>query len=73
MANTAALSKAIADGLRLLRKLNATMNNKYSHNPVKLAAWNTASHIERAPRRGKSSPATDDTKPTTGGETTPKA
>lgn len=51
--NTAALSMAIDAGLTLVGKLNAAMNNKYSRNPAKLAAWHSASHIERTPRRGK--------------------
>ncbi|MFT3782678.1 MAG: hypothetical protein QM790_11745 [Nibricoccus sp.] len=62
VANTAKLSQAIARGVRLVGKLNAAMNNKYKHDPVKLAAWNTASHVERTPRRQKSS--TDGTTPT---------
>ena len=60
------LSQAIDRGLYLYGKLNAAMNNKYTRDPVKLAAWNTASRIERAPRR----PTKDDTDPTNGNNPT---
>jgi len=59
VASTATLGQAIGKGLRLLGKLNAAMNNKYARDPVKLAAWNTASHVERTPRRSKSSTGND--------------
>jgi len=36
--------------------LDAIMHNKYSRNPEKLRAWQSASHIERAWQREKKSP-----------------
>ena len=41
------------------------MHNKYARNPDKLRAWDSASHIERAPQRAKK-PA-----PPAGGTTPP--
>lgn len=40
--------------------LNAIMHNKYARTPEILRAWESASHIERAPQREKrpASPAT---------------
>ena len=34
-------------------ELDAIMHNKYARNPEKLRAWQSASHIERAPQREK--------------------
>ncbi len=33
--------------------LDAIMNNKYARQSEKLRAWQTASHVERAPQREK--------------------
>lgn len=46
-------------------ELDAIMHNKYSGQPEKLAAWMSASHVERAPRHKKDEPATTPTTPTT--------
>jgi hypothetical protein len=43
-------------------ELDAIMNNKYDDQPAKLRAWQSASHVERAPRAKKTTPPT--TKPT---------
>jgi len=43
-------------------QLDAIMNNKYARNPEKLRAWESASHIERAPKREKK-PASGTTPP----------
>jgi len=41
------------------------MHNKYARNPEKLRAWQSASHIERAPQREKkAAPAKTPTLPT---------
>jgi hypothetical protein len=34
-------------------QLDAIKRNKYARNPDKLTAWDSASHIERAPQRAK--------------------
>jgi hypothetical protein len=39
-----------------LRKLDPIIRNKYANDPATLAAWTSASHIERAPKRKKESP-----------------
>ena len=36
--------------------LDAIMHNKYARNPDKLRAWQSASHVERAPQREKIPP-----------------
>jgi len=54
--NTAAISPLIQQGMKALNTLDAIMNNKYSAQPDKMAAWNSASHIERAPQRNSPQP-----------------
>lgn len=51
--NTASINLAIEKGKYLVDSLSAAIQNKYKNNPAKLAAWATASHIERAPKRKK--------------------
>ena len=46
---TKALDNAIREGIAAVRKLDAVIRNKYRTNAALLAAWNSASHIERAP------------------------
>ena len=48
--STAAISRLIHEGRRVVGYLNAIMHNKYTRQPEKLRAWKSASHIERAPR-----------------------
>jgi hypothetical protein len=55
--NTATIGSLIAQGMKALTTLDAIMHNKYGSNPDKLAAWFTASHIEREAKRGKSQAA----------------
>ena len=67
------VDKAMIDAMiaqldsKLSTQLDAIMRNKYARNPDKLTAWDSASHIERAPQRTKK-PA-----PPAGGTTPPKA
>ena len=51
--STAAIGKLIKDGMKELTTLDAIMHNKYARVPGKLRAWQSASHIERAPQREK--------------------
>ena len=51
MASTAAVGRLIRDGMKEVNYLNAIIHNKYSRNAEKLRAWQSASHIERAPQR----------------------
>jgi len=48
---TAAIDKLIDDGMKHLRQLDTVVRNIYADDPVTRAAWTTASHVERAPRR----------------------
>ena len=56
VASTSAVGRLIKDGMKEVNHLDAIMHNKYSRNPDKLRAWDSASHIERAPQREKKSP-----------------
>ena len=40
-----------------IAELDAIMYNKYARQPEKLRAWQSASHVERAPQRAKAAPA----------------
>jgi hypothetical protein len=51
--NTAAIDRLIREGVKDVRYLNAIMFNKYTRNPDKFRAWQSASHIERAPQKEK--------------------
>jgi len=53
----AALSDGIDRGLEIVRKLKDLIRIKYANDPVVLAEWTTASHIERAPKRSAPQPS----------------
>ena len=55
----------ISTGMKDLTTLDAIMHNKYARQPEKLRAWQSASHIERAPQREKKAPANASTPFTT--------
>lgn len=48
---TAAIADAIKRGVMAVRELDVIVQNKFRDDPATLAAWASASHIERAPRR----------------------
>ena len=48
---TANLTEAARQGFEAVRELDAIVRNVYRDNEAELAAWESASHIERAPRR----------------------
>ncbi len=52
---TASLDVVIGKGLKHVKQLNAVVRNKYRNNPAMLAAWTSASHVERHKGR-RSSP-----------------
>jgi hypothetical protein len=54
--NTANVGPLIKQGMQALNTLDAIMHNKYGSNPDKLAAWMSASHIERDAKRAKPQP-----------------
>ena len=53
---TASIDDLIEAGLKRVRQLDPIMRNLFDDNSAKLAAWLSASRVERAPRRAK--PAT---------------
>jgi len=53
---TAALDDLIERGLNTVRELDPIMRNIFDDNPGKLAAWLSASRVERAPRRATQPP-----------------
>ena len=55
--NTAVISPLIQQGMKAVNTLDAIMHNKYSAQPDKMAAWTSASHIERDPQRNNPQPA----------------
>jgi hypothetical protein len=50
---TAAIREAVERGVKLVRKLDPIVRNKYRDDEAKLAAWESAKHVERAPKRTK--------------------
>ncbi|HJQ34203.1 MAG TPA: hypothetical protein VJ866_18640 [Pyrinomonadaceae bacterium] len=53
---TASIDDLIAAGLKRVRQLDPIMRNVFEDNTAKLAAWLSASRVERAPRRAKPAP-----------------
>ena len=54
---TASIDDLIDNGLKRVRELDPIVRNIFEDNPGKLAAWMSASHVERAPRRTAPAPA----------------
>lgn len=53
IASTAALAEAAQTGLAAVRELDPIVRNVYKGNETELAAWESASHVERAARRAE--------------------
>jgi hypothetical protein len=53
VASTAGLAEAAQTGLEAARELDPIVRNVYASNETELAAWESASHVERAPRRAE--------------------
>jgi hypothetical protein len=51
---SASIDQLIADGLKLVKKLDAIVRNTYANDPAALAEWTSASHTERGPGRTQS-------------------
>jgi hypothetical protein len=49
--NTAAIDTLLGQAQGIITRLDAIMQNKYGSNPDKLAAWKSASHVERAAKK----------------------
>jgi len=54
---TAIIGPLIQKGIDAVHTLDAIMHNKYGSQPAKMAAWTSASHVERDPDRSGSTPA----------------
>jgi hypothetical protein len=54
--STATIGSLIGQGIKAVNTLSAIMHNKYAGQPDKMAAWQTASHVERDANRGKDTP-----------------
>jgi hypothetical protein len=44
--------------MQIRRELDPIVRNKYRNNPAKLAVWESASRVERAPRKKEKPPVT---------------
>jgi len=62
------LDDVCAQVATLRRELDPIVRNKYRNDPEKLALWDTASHLERASRKGATDKS-DGATPPTGGQT----
>lgn len=51
MSASAKSAANIREGMVIVRTLEAIVKNKYANNPGKLAAWTSASHVEKAQRK----------------------
>jgi hypothetical protein len=51
----AAIKNALARATQLKKELDAIINNKYANDPATLAAWKSARHVERAPKKKEES------------------
>jgi hypothetical protein len=51
--STSAIDTLLAEAKAIVTRLDAAFLNKYKTNPDKIAAWKSASRIERAPRKAK--------------------
>jgi hypothetical protein len=56
VAATAAIDTEIERGMNAVRQLDPLIRNTFASDPATLAAWFSASHIERTPRRSVSAP-----------------
>jgi hypothetical protein len=52
-AATANIAAALKRERDIMRELNAVVRNTFRNDPGLLAAWKSASHIEKAPKRKK--------------------
>jgi len=50
VAATAALDATMERGIKAVRRLHAMVRNKFRDDPAALAAWESASHVERRSR-----------------------
>lgn len=62
--STAAIDDLMDEGMNAVRELDPIMRNTYANDPVKLAGWISASHVERTSRRTQTQTAQPATQPT---------
>jgi hypothetical protein len=55
---TAAINASLERGLKLVRELDPIVRNKFRADAATLAAWDSASHVQRPPKKKKPAPAT---------------
>jgi hypothetical protein len=53
----ASIDELIADGLVIVKKLDAIVRNKYADDAAILAEWTSASHTERSPKKQSAAPS----------------
>lgn len=53
VASTASVGETAEQGLAAVRELDPIVRNTYVGNDAEIAAWESASHVERAPRRAE--------------------
>jgi len=58
---TASIEDLIEQGMALVRELDTIMRNLFRDDPAMLAAWRSASHVERTPRRPAPTPEPEPT------------
>ncbi|MBV8859176.1 MAG: hypothetical protein JOZ02_19750 [Acidobacteria bacterium] len=64
-ASTTGVGDAAEKGLAAVREFDAIVRNIYADNPAELAAWESASHVERAPRHAADDEEEPPTEPPT--------
>jgi hypothetical protein len=60
---TSAIKDVVARGLTVQRQLDVIVRNKFAADPATLAAWESASHTERASRTARPKAAADNAPP----------
>jgi hypothetical protein len=63
VAATASIEREIERGMNAVRQLDPVMRNTFAADRATLAAWMSASHVERPPRRGTPSSSTPPASP----------
>jgi hypothetical protein len=56
VAATADTSAKVREGMVIVRTLDGIVRNVYANDPGKLAAWLSASHVEKAPKKPAPTP-----------------
>ncbi len=56
VAATADEAAKVREGMVIVRVLDGIVKNKYANDPGKLAAWISASHVEKAPKKKAPTP-----------------